>query len=163
MDPKTNEIKDFIVKQIGAEQASEAEKAALLDMVERSLEKRFLANLLMSLNDEQRNKLDSKIEAIDKPTIDDIAREATALQPECNAILQRSAEEIIAELRPPNQEEATETTDPVPPTPPLAEPRPADTVNDLSLNIDDLLDDKDTNAPPPANQPQSAPKDYYQP
>ena len=94
-----NENDEKVLQELGMGNLAEDEKKAVLALIDQRLEKRFVANLLMSLDDETRKKLEDKIEAMPEPKVDDVVAAAIELAPEAPQILERSANEIIEELK----------------------------------------------------------------
>ncbi len=90
---------DKVLEELGLDKLPDNEKKAVLAMIDQRLEKRFLANLLLSLDDDKQQTLEGKIDEIEEPKIDDVVRIALDVQPEAAKILAQSANEVMTELK----------------------------------------------------------------
>lgn len=94
-----NQQDNKVLEQLGLENLPDNEKKAVLAMIDQRLEKRFLANLLMSLDDAKKQELEGKIDEIEKPDVEDVIRISLDIQPDAAKILAQSANEVMAELK----------------------------------------------------------------
>ena len=97
---------DKVLEELRLDTLPDNEKKAVLAMIDQRLEKRFLANLLMSLDDDKRQMLESKIGEIEEPKIDDVVRIALDIQPDAPKILADSANEVMTELKGERQDDS---------------------------------------------------------
>jgi len=101
-----NQQDEKVLEAVGLKDIPDNEKKAVLAMIDQRLEKRFLANLLMSLDDDKRQMLESKIDEVEEPKIDDVVRIALDIQPDAPKILADSAGEVMTELKEENGSKA---------------------------------------------------------
>src|SRR3990172_12049713 len=101
-----NQQDEKVLEAVGLKDIPDNEKKAVLAMIDQRLEKRFLANLLMSLDDDKRQTLEGKIDEIEEPKIDDVVRIALDIQPDAPKILADSAGEVMTELKEENGSKA---------------------------------------------------------
>src|SRR3990167_1090875 len=94
-----NQQDEKVLEAVGLKDIPDNEKKAVLAMIDQRLEKRFLANLLLSLDDGKRQTLEGKIDEIEEPKIDDVVRIALDIQPDAPKILADSAGEVMTELK----------------------------------------------------------------
>lgn len=94
-----NQQDEKVLEELGLESIPDDEKKAVLAMIDQRLEKRFLANLLLSLDDDKRQTLEGKIDEIEEPKVEDVVRIALDIQPDAAEILAKSANEVMTELK----------------------------------------------------------------
>lgn len=93
-----------VLDQLGLGNIPDQDKQAVLAMIDQRLEKRFLANLLMSLPEDKRDELDKQVEAMaDKPDAGKVVEAVLNLHPDAQGILEQSAKEIVEELKKENR------------------------------------------------------------
>jgi hypothetical protein len=88
-----------VLDQLNLGNIPEEDKKAVLEMIDERLEKRFLANLLLSLPEDKQKELETRVEAMKDDDAEKIIETILELHPDAKGVLERSAKEIIEELK----------------------------------------------------------------
>ena len=88
-----------ILDQLNLGNIPEEDKKAVLEMIDERLEKRFLANLLLSLPEDKQKELETRVETMEDEDAEKIIETILELHPDAKGVLERSAKEIIEELK----------------------------------------------------------------
>lgn len=93
------ELEKRIVNELGLGSLGPQEQEAALKMVDERLEKRFVANLLFDLPEDKKRELEQKVEAMENPTPESVFDAAIGLHPNAQGVLEKSAKDIIDEMK----------------------------------------------------------------
>lgn len=92
-------LDEKVLMGLGLGDLSPEEKQVMLKLLDERLEKRFVANLLMSLPEDKKKELDQKVEAMSENDLAGVLEEAMKIHPDAQAVLQKSAQEIVDEFK----------------------------------------------------------------
>jgi len=96
---KLTEQDQRVLQELGLKGLKDEEKETILALLDERLEKRFLANLLVSLPADKQKELEEKVEAMPEPDAGAVIEEVLKLHPDAKGILEKSAREIIEEVK----------------------------------------------------------------
>lgn len=92
-------LDDKVLLELGLDKATEGQKEMILKIIDELLEKRFVANLLTSLPEDKQKELEQKIGAIKNQSAEEILELVIDIHPTAKQVMEKSAQEIIDELK----------------------------------------------------------------
>jgi len=125
-----------LLEMLGLENVPDEDKQVILQEVDERMSKRFIANLLTGLSDEQSKKLEAEVNAMGSEDPAKIIEKIIAAHPDARSVLEKTGQEILMELKQ-NKQSAPATTAT---TSPATSETPAEMPKGESLN--QTLDEK---------------------
>jgi len=88
-----------LLEQLGLSDIPEVEQQVVLEEIDRRMTKRFIANLLVSLDPQKAVELEEEVNKIPSENTEEIISKIIETHPDAVKVLQQSAQEIVDELK----------------------------------------------------------------